>query len=208
MKMVEVVTRFKKPRSCDTMTTVRSHSVRKDSSQVHANTSRWLVGSSSSSRSGLTKSACARDIRILQPPENSLVGCLIMSGSKPRPERITAALLSALSLSNSSSRSYTSCSEMPASSSVTTSSHRSFSIFSSHSLSLSACRIVSSALRSSPRHSCSTWITYMNFGTSTCLHATARKNVDFPTPLRPTMPYFVPYVSFSTPRSISSSSRT
>ena len=74
MNIVAVVTLLRKPRSCETTRTVRSHDPRKNSSHVRAWTSRWLVGSSSSSKSGLRNNACASTIRIRQPPEYSRVG--------------------------------------------------------------------------------------------------------------------------------------
>ena len=44
------------------------------SSQITASRSRWLVGSSSSSRSERHISACARFRRMRQPPEKSATG--------------------------------------------------------------------------------------------------------------------------------------
>jgi hypothetical protein len=54
-------------------------------------------GSSRSSRSGSQNRARARASRILQPPENVLVGNCCLSDEKPRPARMVAARGSALS---------------------------------------------------------------------------------------------------------------
>ena len=58
---IHMHTLLRNPRSCETMRTVRSQAAKKYSSQVSACTSRWLVGSSSSSRSGFKKSACEQE---------------------------------------------------------------------------------------------------------------------------------------------------
>eukprot|EP00955_Chlamydomonas_euryale_P083682 363883-Chlamydomonas_euryale.AAC.1 len=57
--------------------------------------SRWLVGSSRSSRSGSTNSARARATRMRHPPENVFVGRRIIAASNERPDRIVAARASA-----------------------------------------------------------------------------------------------------------------
>ena len=55
------------------------------SSHMAASRSRWLVGSSSSSRSGSRNSARASATRIRQPPENSPTGRACAAASKPKP---------------------------------------------------------------------------------------------------------------------------
>ena len=62
-----------------------------------ASRSRWLVGSSSSSRSGSRNSARASATRIRQPPENSPTGRACAAASKPRPASTVAARAGALS---------------------------------------------------------------------------------------------------------------
>ena len=54
-------------------------------SQITASRSRWLVGSSSSSRSERHISACARFRRMRQPPEKSATGRSMSDCRKPRP---------------------------------------------------------------------------------------------------------------------------
>jgi len=61
-----------------------------------ASRSKWLVGSSSSRTSGSTKRALARATLILQPPDREPTGLLNISGVKPKPPKIIAALASAL----------------------------------------------------------------------------------------------------------------
>ena len=56
--------------------------------------SKWLVGSSSSSRSGWRRKSLASAMRICQPPENSEHGRSKSVTLKPRPDRILRALLS------------------------------------------------------------------------------------------------------------------
>lgn len=72
-------------------------------------TSNILDGSSSNNKSGSQNKALARDNLILQPPENALEGSCWLSLVKPRPYKMEAALLSALSESISMSFSLTSC---------------------------------------------------------------------------------------------------
>ena len=67
------------------------------SSHIAASRSRWLVGSSSSSRSGSRNSARASATRIRQPPENSPTGRACAAASKPRPASTVAARAGALS---------------------------------------------------------------------------------------------------------------
>ena len=49
--------------------------------------SRWLVGSSNSSRVGSMNSARAKETRMRHPPENWFVGRPCISASKPRPAK-------------------------------------------------------------------------------------------------------------------------
>jgi len=70
--------------------------------------SNMLVGSSSSRRSGLEKSARASASLILHPPENSLVFLCCISVVKPNPFNMTLALAGALSASIFCSCIYTS----------------------------------------------------------------------------------------------------
>mmetsp|Transcript_1591 Transcript_1591/g.6569 ORF Transcript_1591/g.6569 Transcript_1591/m.6569 type:complete len:104 (+) Transcript_1591:2512-2823(+) len=76
---------------------------RSPSSHTHASKSRWLVGSSSSSRVGSAKSALASATRMRQPPDMSLVALWIMVSVKPRAWRSSAALTSKVLGSISSS---------------------------------------------------------------------------------------------------------
>ena len=80
-----------------------SHFLSSSSSHTQASKSRWFVGSSSNRSVGLTNRARAKAILIRQPPEKSFVFVCCMEGVKPRPSRISAALVSALSASRSSS---------------------------------------------------------------------------------------------------------
>ena len=81
----------------------RSHFLSSSSNHTRASKSRWFVGSSSNRSVGLTNRARAKAILIRQPPEKSFVFVCCMEGVKPRPSRISAALVSALSASRSSS---------------------------------------------------------------------------------------------------------
>ena len=56
--------------------------------------SKWFVGSSRSSKCGLTNSARASATRIRHPPDMSFVGRAIICCEKPRPWRIEPALAS------------------------------------------------------------------------------------------------------------------
>mmetsp|Transcript_37356 Transcript_37356/g.92382 ORF Transcript_37356/g.92382 Transcript_37356/m.92382 type:complete len:256 (-) Transcript_37356:1736-2503(-) len=116
--MVAVVVSLRKPRSWLTITTVFSQRCRNSSSHVSACTSRWFVGSSSSSRSGVMNSACAREMRMRHPPENECVLLCMLKRSgpllpslrgtvKPRPCRILLARASAVASPFSLRRSYT-----------------------------------------------------------------------------------------------------
>jgi hypothetical protein len=74
-------------RSWDTTMSVFFHYVHKYSSgHSTARRSRWLVGSSRSSKVGCMKSARAREMRILQPPLNSLVAFAWLAWSNPNPQ--------------------------------------------------------------------------------------------------------------------------
>mmetsp|Transcript_48189 Transcript_48189/g.104857 ORF Transcript_48189/g.104857 Transcript_48189/m.104857 type:complete len:224 (+) Transcript_48189:1117-1788(+) len=203
--MVLLVVLFRNPLSWETIITVFSQSHRNSSSQVSAGTSRWLVGSSSSSKSGFMNRAWARAILIRHPPLNSLVGRCWSAGENPRPARIVPARVSASSLSNSSKRSYTSINPTPAtlcswpvpSSSI---SSKVFSTIRSHSRSLSASTTAAKHPVSSPAISCSTckqWIK-SGIGTRPSLEEMDVSRVDLPTPFLPIRPYFCPWVRLST----------
>ena len=71
---------------------------------------RWLVGSSSSSRSGFAKMAAARAVRTRQPPESALICRSISCAEKPRLLSSVLARSSAVSASMSSSELCTSTS--------------------------------------------------------------------------------------------------
>lgn len=61
------------------------------SSQITALRSKWFVGSSSNNSVGSKNRARARDTRIRQPPEKSLVGRSCIALEKPRPAKIRRA---------------------------------------------------------------------------------------------------------------------
>ena len=71
---MRVTTASRKKRSCETRMTACGYALRYSSSQLRASRSRWLVGSSSSSRFGWPSSSLASAMRICQPPENVSVG--------------------------------------------------------------------------------------------------------------------------------------
>src|SRR5271167_679243 len=66
--------RSSKPRSCETTSAAPGNRASQLSSHIVASRSRWLVGSSSSSRSGLANSAVASATRMRQPPEKEATG--------------------------------------------------------------------------------------------------------------------------------------
>ena len=66
--------RSSSPRSCETSSAAPGKRASQVSSHSVASRSRWLVGSSSSSRSGAANSAVASATRMRQPPENSSTG--------------------------------------------------------------------------------------------------------------------------------------
>lgn len=61
------------------------------SNQMTALRSRWLVGSSNSSRVGSRNKALARDTLIRQPPEKFLVARFCISLENPKPAKIRRA---------------------------------------------------------------------------------------------------------------------
>ena len=65
--------------------TVPAYPRRKPSSHFTDSKSRWFVGSSSKSTSGLRMSSFASAMRICQPPENSVVERVMSRSVKPRP---------------------------------------------------------------------------------------------------------------------------
>mmetsp|Transcript_6209 Transcript_6209/g.19205 ORF Transcript_6209/g.19205 Transcript_6209/m.19205 type:complete len:100 (-) Transcript_6209:675-974(-) len=97
--MMSVHTQLRNSLACDTTSRVFGHLTRYSSSHSTACRSRWLVGSSRSSRSGSTNSARARATRMRHPPENVFVGRRIIAASNERPDRIVAARASAPSAS-------------------------------------------------------------------------------------------------------------
>mmetsp|Transcript_9991 Transcript_9991/g.30432 ORF Transcript_9991/g.30432 Transcript_9991/m.30432 type:complete len:241 (+) Transcript_9991:430-1152(+) len=201
--MMSVVTESKKSLSWDTTIRVFFQRIRYSSSQIAARRSRWFVGSSSISSVGWMKRALAREILILQPPLKVFVALPCMAGVKPKPWRILDARASAEAAPIVFSLSYTSFSldATLASSSSPLSSVDRFSIFAVSSCS-SALRLVSStsamttdssAVFLSPTTSCSTRRASMPSGTGICLFPRSRSRVDFPFPLGPTRPYFLPW---------------
>ena len=72
-------------RSWETTSAAPGNRCSQDSSHSVASRSRWLVGSSSSSRSGSRNSAEASATRIRQPPENELTGRACAAASNPSP---------------------------------------------------------------------------------------------------------------------------
>ena len=81
----------RKSRSCETSSSVPAIAREPSSSHSTASRSRWLVGSSSSSRSERAISACARLRRMRQPPEKLATGCARSHAAKPRPASSDAA---------------------------------------------------------------------------------------------------------------------
>jgi hypothetical protein len=80
----------------------------------------------------LEKRARARASLILQPPENSLVGLLCISGEKPKPAKMILALAGALSDSICCSWAYTSVSCVLSSGSAFLSIRNHFNIYITH----------------------------------------------------------------------------
>mmetsp|Transcript_31492 Transcript_31492/g.74854 ORF Transcript_31492/g.74854 Transcript_31492/m.74854 type:complete len:82 (-) Transcript_31492:1286-1531(-) len=80
--MTSVQTWLRKALSWLTTTSVRSsHPSRCCPSHSTASRSRWLVGSSRRSTSGLRKSAAAIETRIRHPPLREATGCAIIPSS-------------------------------------------------------------------------------------------------------------------------------
>ena len=177
--------RSSRPRSCETMSAAPGKRASQPSSQSVASRSRWLVGSSSSSRSGLANSAVASATRIRQPPENVRPGAPAprrrspvprgspRRGRAPRRRRWRAAAhasrragaATAVSASASSARrSGSPCSTV----SSRLASPEGASCFTSASRARAASRISPPSSGRSP--------------------AIARSRVDLPAPLRPTRP--------------------
>ena len=86
--------RFMNSRSCEVMSSAPSWVLRKFSSQMIDSMSRWLVGSSISSTSGLPSSTRAMATRIFHPPESAPTSPSIRSSSKPSPCSTSRAWLS------------------------------------------------------------------------------------------------------------------
>ncbi len=72
-------TASRKSRSCEIISSVPGKALSQPSSQSTASRSRWLVGSSSSSRSERDTSARARLRRTRQPPEKSATGAAVIA---------------------------------------------------------------------------------------------------------------------------------
>mmetsp|Transcript_25706 Transcript_25706/g.56008 ORF Transcript_25706/g.56008 Transcript_25706/m.56008 type:complete len:205 (+) Transcript_25706:1083-1697(+) len=198
--MMSVVTVLRKSRSCDTTTRVFFQRVRYSSSHSTARRSRWLVGSSSSSRVGWMYRARAREMRMRQPPLNDCVARFCMASVNPRPCRILEARLSAVEAAIWFMRSYTSFRRSWALSwsqsgsslwAVSGSSSFSLSSFSSALSSISSTSAATTASRAdllSPTTSCSTSSTSSVSGTGIWRRARRRSRVDLPRPLGPTRP--------------------
>mmetsp|Transcript_32749 Transcript_32749/g.83669 ORF Transcript_32749/g.83669 Transcript_32749/m.83669 type:complete len:104 (-) Transcript_32749:711-1022(-) len=103
--MVWVHTPSRKSSLCEIMMRHLSYVLRYSSSHTHASRSRWLVGSSSSSKVGRTNSARASATRMRHPPDMSLVDRAIICLLKPRPCSSSAARTSKVEGSSSSMRS-------------------------------------------------------------------------------------------------------
>ena len=111
-KAIACTARSSSTRSCETSSTAPGKRASQVSSHSVASRSRWLVGSSSSSRSGAANSAVARATRMRQPPENSSTGRACAASSKPRPARMAAARAGAASAPIARRRSWISASRM------------------------------------------------------------------------------------------------
>ena len=83
--MVRVVTLSRNARSWLTNTNALPFVLRNSSNHCIDSISRWLVGSSSSNKSGCCSRIFANSIRIRQPPENSEQGRSKSFRSKPKP---------------------------------------------------------------------------------------------------------------------------
>ena len=86
-----VVTASRNQRSWATRITAASSDVSSRSSHSRLSTSRWFVGSSSSSRSGSEERARASEARVSSPPENVSSGRSRSASANPRPRTIDAA---------------------------------------------------------------------------------------------------------------------
>ena len=95
MTRLALATRSRKSRSCETMSWMAGWRSSWRSSHSTASRSRWLVGSSSSSRSLGAISTQARFRRIFQPPESSSTVRASCACPKPRPSSSSAARASA-----------------------------------------------------------------------------------------------------------------
>ena len=88
---IRETTRLIKSRSWLVMTSEPLKFTIHSSSQIIDSKSKWLVGSSISKRSGLSKRILARAMRIFQPPLKDSTGRDWASGLIPRPVRISLA---------------------------------------------------------------------------------------------------------------------
>mmetsp|Transcript_6432 Transcript_6432/g.13391 ORF Transcript_6432/g.13391 Transcript_6432/m.13391 type:complete len:229 (-) Transcript_6432:440-1126(-) len=139
--------------------------------------------------------ALARDMRILHPPLNFLVGWVCISALNPNPYRILRALASAESAPMASSSAYTSCSLLiflGLSSPASMASVRTFSSSNKSHRLLSAFNTASTAGVLSATTSCSTYRKSMRGGNFKSPDAIIFSNVDLPFPLGPTKPYRLP----------------
>ena len=91
-----VQTLFRKCRSWEMITIVQSREFSSSSTQRMELMSRLLVGSSSSSTSGLPNSAWASSTRSFQPGATSLISPASSSGGMPTPRRSSLARDSAV----------------------------------------------------------------------------------------------------------------
>mmetsp|Transcript_5711 Transcript_5711/g.14916 ORF Transcript_5711/g.14916 Transcript_5711/m.14916 type:complete len:406 (+) Transcript_5711:1351-2568(+) len=196
------------------MSDVCSREERKVVSQRSALKSRWLVGSSSRSRSQRTKRAAARQTRTRQPPESVLTGCWRITASMPNPSRICVARASAESAERACRASSVAPSCLLSAGSVagsapsapvaaSSSARLRCSTRSSTSAFITVC---SGVAASSSTPSCRTCTTRSTSGKPTRSYAEmALSSVVFPAPFWPSSPYLRPPDSRS--EALSSSGR-
>ena len=72
-------------RSCEVISSAPGNDLRNCSSQMMDSMSRWFVGSSISSTSGMPSRTRASATRIFHPPESAPTSPSIWSSSNPRP---------------------------------------------------------------------------------------------------------------------------
>src|SRR6267143_1111463 len=161
-----------------------------------ASRSRWLVGSSSNSRSDGHISACARLSRMRQPPEKLATGSSISPAAKPRPVRRRSARERAVYRPASASAACSSPISAPRSSASAAAS-----LASSERKAPSPSMAYSTAGRSSASASCATCATRHCAGKSSsplsvCSSPRSRANrLDLPEPFAPMRPMRSPGLS-------------